>query len=338
MVESIFGGKATYPLGCYERNVYYPRLAERRLSVQSTHLETISETGDGNDSFDGASTVQEFHHDAYEGPSSYRRPRTMSLPTIYRDGSYLRIKRGTKTLLSCQKRRYSEPAGIATQQIIHRLSLRSNDSSCASDESENGSCKRSSVKSMETASTARESSFQDLSTLRRHSDPMCYVTEHVRKLGITQEHRGRSRKKVDPEVTVLSYGNKPQPPANDGHSGPRVSRRRKSSLVPVPFSSPRQDTQKASHYQPFSRPLSFPPSKTESKRHHSLPVLNLKTNFLTGHDGSSESECNAMDCDYNNNKQSPGKEQISQSDESEDLEDKYTANEDILVQWMKFFG
>lgn len=344
MVESIFGGKATYPLGCYEGNVFHPRLAERRLSVQSSNLKTISETVDDNAAFDGPSNEQEFQNVADKGPTCYRRPRTMSLPAIYRDGSYLRIKqRATITPISCQNRRYSEPAGLATEQIIHRLSQRSssndNSSVSMSDESENTSCLRSSVKSVESAYTARrESSFQDLVTPRRHSDPMCYITEHAKKMGISFERRSKSSRKVVPEaVTMLSAcGEKPQPRAAKEHS-PRIARRRKSSLVPVPFSSPRQDTQKARNNQSFRRPLSFPPSTKESKRHCSLPALNLKpVAFLTGRCVSSENENTAYHCDCNNNQEI--QEQTLESEQPKDIEDKYAANEDILLQWMKFFG
>ena len=308
--------------------------------MQSTHLKTISEAGD--DVLSDANVVQEFENVAIQGPNCYRRPRTMSLPTIYRDGSYLRIKRATNTPISCQKRRYSEPAGFATQQVIHRLSLRSNDSYSVRDESENGSCKRRSVKSLEAACSSRGSSLQSLSTPRRHSDPMYYVTENVKKLGMSQEGRSRSSKKVAPgEVSYC--GNKPQPRTDDEHSGPRVSRRRKSSLVPVPFSSPIQEKQKArhDHDKSSSRPLSFPPSRKESKRHFRLPALDLKITFLTRQSTniSSANENSVIDLDVNNNSQGQVEEKALEGDESaKDLEDKYTANEDILVQWMKFFG
>ena len=344
MVESIFGGKASYPFGCYEGNTFHPRLAERRLSVQSSNLKTISEIVDDNAAFDGAtSNKQEFENVASKGPTCYRRPRTMSLPAIYRDGSYLRIKqRATITPISCQNRRYSEPAALATEQIIHRLSQRSssngNSSVGVSDESENTSDLRSSVRSVESSYTTwRESSFQDLSTLRRHSDPMCYITEHAKKMGISMERRSKSSKKVVPGVTMLSAcGEKPQPRAAKEHS-PRMSRRRKSSLVPVPFSSPRQDTQKARNNQSFRRPLSFPPSKKESKRHCSLPALNLKpVAFLTGCCVLNETENITDDFDYNNNPEI--QEQTLESEQPKDREDKYAANEDILLQWMKFFG
>lgn len=339
MVESIFGGKATYPLGCYERNVFHPRLAERRLSVQSAQLKTISETGDDNNPSGRASPVQVCENTVNEGPSCYRRPRTMSLPAIYRDGSYLRIKRNTNAPISCQKRRYSEPAGMTTQKIIHRLSLRPNDSYSVSDESANASCKRPSVKSEEAACTSRKSSFQDILTPRRHSDPMCFVTEQVKKLQISQERRERSPRKVVPIVTALSVSgqNKPQTQTDTEQTGPRVStRRRKFSLVPVPFSSPVQDTQKTRLSQATSRPLSFPPSKQESKQHCNLPALNLKSRFLTGH-VSSENEDTTIECDCKNNSGRVD-EQPLESDDTKDVEDKYIANEAILVQWMKFFG
>lgn len=329
MVESIFGGKTTYPLGC--RNVFHPRLVERRLSVQSTHLKTISENDDDNATSyaDDTSNVQEFQNDAEEGPICYRRPRTMSLPAIYRDGSYLRIKRSTP--MSCQKRRYSEPAGLATQQIIHRLSMRSNDSSSVSDESENGSCIRPSIQNIEWREIG---GCQDLSTPRRHSDPMCYATEHVKKLGISMERRGKSSRKVFPGVTVLAvHSNKPQLRTDNEH-GQRTPRRRKSSLVPVPFSSPITDTRTARNNTCCSRPMSFPPSKRESKHHCALPPLKPGT-CLTSH-VPSESDNIAVDWDYNNN--NGVEENMLESDESNDLDDKYAANEDILVQWMKFFG
>lgn len=323
MVESIFGGRATYSLNCHERNIFQPRLADRRLSVPSTHLKTISETGDDNVcSATSASSLEE--NTAIDGPTSYRRPRTMSLPAIYRDGSYLRIKRSSNTLSPC-KRRYSEPGGITAQHIIHRLSLRSSDS----DESENGSGKRPSVKSMEARYSVRESGFPDFAGPRRHSDPMRYVTEGMHRLGISQEHQGKTTTKsvTCPAVKTLSDSIKARQPRNDNEqrSKTAVVRRRKSSLVPVPFSSIQQHS-KASQTQPASdrRPKSFPPSKKDGKRECSLPEL--KTACLTGQVANG-SDAN----DYNNNE-----EQALESDESK--QDKYTANADILVQWMKFFG
>lgn len=324
MVESIFGGRATYPLNCHERNIFQPpRLADRRLSVPSTHLKTISEAGDDNVcSSISASSLEE--NTAIDGPTSYRRPRTMSLPAIYRDGSYLRIKRSSNTLSPC-KRRYSEPGGITAQHIIHRLSLRSGDS----DESENGSGKRPSVKSMEARYSVRESGFPDFGGPRRHSDPMRYVTESMHRLEISQEHQVKSTTKsvTGPAVKTLSDSIKVRQPRNDNEqrSKTAVVRRRKSSLVPVPFSSMQQHS-KASQTQPTSdrRPRSFPPSKRDGKQKCNLPEL--KTAFLTGHVANG-SDAN----DYNNNE-----DQALESDESK--EDKYTANADILVQWMKFFG
>lgn len=321
MVESIFGGRASYPLGCHEKNIFQPRLAERRLSVPSTHLKTISETGDDNNvSSDTASPVEE--NPAIDGPTSYRRPRTMSLPAIYRDGSYLRIKRSSNTLSPC-KRRYSEPGGITAQKIIHRLSLRSSDS----DESENGSAKRSSVKSMEARRSVCESGFPDFAGPRRHSDPMRYITESVDRLGISQERQGKTTKSITC-TAVKTLSDRVKQPRNDNEQTGKaaVVRRRKSSLVPVPFSSMQHP--KASQTQPASgrRPKSFPPSKKDGiKPERNLPEL--KTAFLTGHitNGTDANDCN------NNNE-----EQALESDESK--EDKYTANADILVQWMKFFG
>ena len=325
MVESIFGGKATYPLGCHERNVFHPRLADRRLSVPSTHLKTISETGDDNVySATSASLVEE--NAVIDGPTSYRRPRTMSLPAIYRDGSYLRIKRCSNTLSPC-RRRFSEPGGIAAQHIIQRLSLRSSES----DESENNSGKRPSVKSMEARYSVRENGFPDFAGPRRHSDPLRYITDSLDRLGIiSQEGRqGKTTTKAVtcPPVKTLSDSIKARQPQNDNEQTSKTApvRRRKSSLVPVPFSSMQQHP-KASQVRPAfdRRPKSFPPSKRDGKRECNLPEL--KTSFLTGH-VTNRADGN----DWNNNE-----EQALESDESK--EDKYTANADILVQWMKFFG
>lgn len=327
MVESIFGGKSSYPLDYHERNVLQPRLTDRRLSVQSTHLKTISETGDDSTASTYASPAEE--NTANDAPTFYRRPRTMSLPAIYRDGSYLRIKRCSNTLSPC-KRRYSEPGGITTQHIIHRLSLRSSDSS----ESENGFCKRPSVKSMDARYSVRESSLPDVTTPRRHSDPMCYTRENVHRLGISTERRERSPGKdllTCPRVKMLSDDVKPKP-RSDNEQTSQPARRRKSSLVPVPFNSVQhklKETQTQS--APSRRPLSFPPSIKLDNKQCNLPEL--KAAFWTGHrDVAKESD--TTDC--NNNEDLVNEEQGLESDES--IEDKYTANADILVQWMKFFG
>lgn len=336
MVESIFGGKATYPSGCYERNFFQTSLVEGRLSLHSTHLKTISETGDDSASLDGASNEPKFQNVVNGGQSSFRRPRTKSLPAIYRDGSYLRIKPSTIAAVSCQKRRYSEPAVFAAEQIIHRLARRSSNNSSFSDESESGSCKRSSAQSVDCGcTTRRESTRKDLSTPRRHSDPLCYVTEHTTKSGLPMARREKSRNKVLPEEAMKSH-TASQLQANDAGNGVRFARRRKSSLVPVPFNSPVNSTRKPRDSKTFPRPESFPPSKRESKRHYSLPSLNLKhaSTFLK----SERDNTWEIGSDWSNNLQIDEQQTCESEEENKDLEDKYAGNEDILVQWMKFFG
>lgn len=340
MVESIFGGKPTHPLGCLEREVFQtPLVAERRLSVQSTHLKTISETGDDSAPVHGAKSDLKFQNVVIEGQTGYRRLRTKSLPAIYRDGSYLRIKPATTPSLSCQKRRYSEPAVFTAKQIIHRLARRSSDNNSSfSDESESGFCKRSPApQEMDGDYSAKsERTRQDLSTPRRHSDPMCYLTEHNTKSGLAMARLGKTKNKVLPEVTVLSIqSHTPSQMRKDdaAESSVKLARRRKSSLVPVPFTLPAKGTKKLVNNCSFSRPISFPPSKKESKRHYSLPSLNLKhasTFFTSERDYTLD-----VDSDEKNNSQI--QRQTSEGGE-EDFEDKYVGNEDILVQWMKFFG
>lgn len=322
MVESIFGGKTSYPLNCHERNVFQPRLTERRLSVQSTHLNTISETGDECPPSTYATNVEE--NTANDAPIFYRRPRTMSLPAIYRDGSYLRIKRCSNALSPC-KRRYSEPGGIATQHIIHRLSLLSSDSS----ESENGFCKRTSVKSTEARYSVRESCLADVVTPRRHSDPMCYTRENVDRSGVSRERRGKSTGKES--ITCLKTKNlsdcvKSKTRIDNEQTGQPV-RRRKSSLVPVPFHSTQHKTKEAQSKVSNSRPLSFPPSEKIYNRRSSLPCLNRQSEAAKG---SATTAVNANEYLVN--------EELQELDSDESKEDKYTANADILVQWMKFFG
>lgn len=322
MVESIFGGKSAYPFSGNERNIFHPRLADRRLSVPTTHLKTISETGDDSTS-SSTSASTEAENAAIDGPTFYRRPRTMSLPAIYRDGSYLRIRRSSNTLSPC-KRRYSEPGAITAQHIIHRLSLRSS----GSNESENNSDKRPSVKSMEATYSIRESGFPDFAGPRRHSDPMHYITENVDQLGISKERPGKPTTKLVkcPSVKTLSGTIKARQPRNDNEQTAQtaVVRRRKSSLVPVPFNSVQQHSKACNTQSVSGRPRSFPPSKQDGKRQCNLPEL--KTAFLTGHVADRTDPF-----DWNNNK-----EHTLESEESK--EDKYAANADILVQWMKFFG
>lgn len=324
MVESIFGGKSAYPFSGNERNIFHPRLADRRLSVPTTHLKTISETGDDSMSLSTSASTEVENTAIDDEPTCYRRPRTMSLPAIYRDGSYLRIRRSSNTLSPC-KRRYSEPGAITTQHIIHRLSLSSSDSN----ESENNFDKRPSVKSMEATYSIRESGFPDFPGPRRHSDPIHYTTENVGQLGISQERQGKPTTKfvTCPAVKTLSGTIKARQPQNDNEQTAQtaVVRRRKSSLVPVPFSSLQQHS-KPCNIQSISagRPRSFPPSKQDGKRQCNLPEL--KTAFLTGRVADRTDTS-----DWNNNKES-----TLESEESK--EDKYVANADILVQWMKFFG
>ena len=337
MVESIFGGKVAYPLGCYEKSISHPRVTERRLSVQSTQLKTISESGDDNYQSESTRLAHGFETiTASEGLSYHRRPRTMSLPAIYRDGSYLIIRRASNAPISCQRRRYSEPAGLKTQGTIQSLSPRKNDSYSVSAERENASWKRSSV---ESGQGVWRSGVRDLLTPRRHSDPMCLVTaEQVEKSPDRQERWSRT---VDPQLTGSSVcgKNRPQMQTDSNQAGRQVyTRRRKSSLVPVPFNAPVLEVQKARHSQPASsRRLSFPPSKKESQRHCILPALNLKTGFFAKYI-SNENKESEIGRDCNNNLELAVDEQPFESENSADLKDKYATDEAILVQWMKFFG
>lgn len=328
MVESIFGGKTSYPLDCHESNVFQPRLTERRLSIQSTHLNSISETGDECPPSTYAASVEE--NTTNDAPTFYRRPRRMSLPAIYRDGSYLRIKRCSNTLSPC-KRRYSEPSGIATQHIIHRLSLRSNDSS----ESENGFCKRPSINSLEARCLVQESCLADVITLRRHSDPMCYTRENVDRLGVSRERRGKSAGKDSItclKVKNLSESVKSKTRTDNEQTGQPV-RRRKSSLVPVPFHSAQHKTKEAQSKISNGRPLSFPPSEKFYNRKSSLPELKATAYVSKPRKTPKGSDSTAANADeYLVN------EELFELDSDESKDDKYTANADILVQWMKFFG
>lgn len=332
MVESIFGGNVAYPLGCYEKSISHPRVTERRLSVQSTQLKTISESGDDNFRSKSTRLARGFETiAASEGLSYHRRPRTMSLPAIYRDGSYLIIRRASNAPLSCQRRRYSEPAGLKTQQTIQGLSLHAKDSYHVSAERE----KRSSVDSEQGV---WKSGVRDLLTPRRHSDPMCLVTEQVEKSPDRQERWSRT---VDPQLTGSSVcgTNRPQMQTDSDQAGRQVyTRRRKSSLVPVPFNAPVLEVQKARHSQPASsRRLSFPPCKKESQRHCILPALNLKTGFFAKYI-SNENKESEIGRDCNNNLELAADERPFESENNADLKDKYTTEEAILVQWMKFFG
>jgi len=182
---------------------------------------------------------------------------------------------------------------------------------------------------MEATYSTRESGFPDFPGPRRHSDPIHYTIENLGPLGISKERQGKPTPKFVscPAVKTLSGTIKARQPQNDNEqtAQPAVVRRRKSSLVPVPFSSLQQHS-KPCFTQPVSagRPRSFPPSKQDGKRQCNLPEL--KTAFLTGRVAERTDTT-----DWNNNK-----ERAFKSEESN--EDKYVANADIVVQWMKFFG
>ena len=332
MVESIYGGKAPVssdPFTCYEANAFHPRfVADRRLSIQCSHLRPISELGDESTSFSTSDARQrnaEIATALNDVHTVYGRSRTMSLPTIYRDGSYLRIKRPSSTSCKAHGRRFSEPGARARQPSLHHQSF--TPASHHEVAPSTGNKDDSLVKYLETPLQAH---LNNSATPRRHSDPMIYVTDNLERLRISE--KAATNEKTRHNQRENNFDSlKPLPPSNidAGEVSPSstTTRRRKWSLVPVPFKMV-QNQQRASHYQQARRPLSFPPRKIDSFKQYNLHQATTFSN------GKSPTRNAAMD---SNNNHEPSLDKRVASETSDALTETYV-NEDILSQWMKFFG
>lgn len=299
MVERIYGGRHAV---LYDKSALFssPRAlrfsSEKSPVAPGTNLETICETTDeisANISPCG-SALSLYCGDACiePGPLSYRKPRAMSLPAIYRDGSYVKLKNQIvnlrKTSLN-KPRRFSAPSGPSTNMLYspmprftRRVSAGSNTAlpTCRETIFKLKKSGKSGNEILENNSSYSEKNYKT-KELRRHSDPLLYSTIPLSPDNATETKKNVENQLIEP-ATVEARAASPAIPNSETIEKSAVvnscSRpRRKSSLVPVPFRMPETQKRKQTA-QKKSRPLSFPPAKEHQGK---IRSLQSSTDFIS---------------------------------------------------------
>ena len=367
MVERIYGGRLS-PL--HDKSALFSSPRAQRFSLEKTpiapgsNLGTICETTDevgAHISPCGSASSLYYEEEFVEpGPPSYRKPRAISLPAIYRDGSYVKLKNQIvnmrKTSLN-KPRRFSAPSGPSTNILytpmprhVRRISAGSNTALPTHRESIFTLIKRGKAgdEILDNRSSFSGKKYKT-KELRRHSDPLLYLTIPLSPDNATETKKNAgklSETSVEVQtVTPATHNNEntEKCTVNNSYSRPR----RKSSVVPVPFRIPESQKKK----QPTGskpRPLSFPPAKEHQGRIRSLqsstafisealketvshrhPPLTLKYPSLV-HNGwdmvLEKGKLHRLCLDDNTELE----EEFSQSD--------FCSRAERIVQWMNFFG
>lgn len=338
MVESIYGRK-THPQFKHER-IHFG--LHRRASGEPANLRTIAETDD-----DAAACSNVDSTFLRAEPLEYRKPRAISLPlpTVYRDGSYLRINVSEAfNYERARRRRFSEPA-VAWSTTLQRDPF---DDDCYHDFCAFPVTPKISI---------NEDNDPCLKTFdvekRRHSDPLLYTTTNKQDAvflpsltsPIKNHHDQVNRSHYDNPLTQISdpkmlqdnYGSAATENTESkqlSYSVATPTRRRKSSLVPIPFGvnkSASRSRQKTDSRRRFS----FPLTKNENELTRNLQEIDRSFEITPAHvfDDFLEKEllgpCDFMDVKFNDFS-TPQKEEFS--------EENKTNCENIITQWMKFFG
>ncbi|XP_031564689.1 uncharacterized protein LOC116300064 [Actinia tenebrosa] len=340
MVENIFGRKS-YPQTKYHERAFLQShaftLHHRRISGEPPNLRTIAETDDADDDIPSQNLLPPTHSDLGVTVLPGRKPRAISLPTIYRDGSYLRINfpvqpRNEET----GRRRFSEPAVSWSSKFHSAIAPLSNDKKLPNDKV---SCV---AKAQEISLCSFPQDFQI--EKRRHSDPLIYTSDIIQKFeNLTTDSQkniqdSKPKNAVGNSSTGCSEKNsditESQQPENVTSAAP--TRRRKSSLVPIPFSIVKSCSLRKQKARPSKRRLSFPLSKNEKELTTSLPTLH-KLAWIDNdmnHYGSSNESLKSVDLFIR-------KDSLDEFDlpaEDDDIPEKKHSCEEIITQWMKFFG
>lgn len=343
MVENIYGRK-TYPQTKYHEKAFLQSAAftvhHRRISGEPPNLRTIAETDDDDDddlaeSQTSATLLPSIHGDL---GATGRKPRAISLPTIYRDGSYLRINfpAHLRNQGTAGKRRFSEPA-VSWSSKFRPGIVPANDKKLTYDKL---------PRTVKTREISLQSGGLTPPTFqiekRRHSDPLIYSSEIIQKFenlktdGQQINHDSKPRNGVGNPSTSLDENSndlsEDQRPENVTSAAP--TRRRKSSLVPIPFSVIKSCSSRKK--APSKRRLSFPLSKNEVELTKNLPTLHklawVDNNVEYSYSSSNDS-FRSVDLLLRN-------DSLDELDlpEQDDIPEKKHSCEEIITQWMKFFG
>lgn len=342
MVENIFGRKS-YPQTKYQERAFLQShtftVHHRRISGEPPNLRTIAETDDDDDDLPFQSVSTLLPSIQSDLGATGRKPRAISLPTIYRDGSYLRINFPAQLKNEgTGRRRFSEPAVSWNSKIRPVIVSVSNDKKLTNDK-------------LPRIVQTREISFCSGGVTlpqkfqiekRRHSDPLIYSSEIIQKFenlktdSQNNNHDSKQRNYVGNPSTSCDEKSNDVPgsqlPENVTSAAP--TRRRKSSLVPIPFSivkSCSSRKQKA----PSKRRLSFPLSKNEEGLTKNLPILHRLAWVDNNMDNYSSSNDSLRSVDLLIQKDSLEELELPEED---DIPEKKHSCEEIITQWMKFFG
>lgn len=330
MVENIYGRK-THPQLRQEKTAFFNSLGQpRRASSGASGLRTICETDDDSTL---CNTVDTSLLSTQQTDGNYtHKPRAISLPlpTVYRDGSYLRINvPGSFNYDKVRKRRFSEPAVP--------LSAASMALPCGTLISghvyESCTFPRTPRISVNEEIVHHERNF-DMEK-RRHSDPLLYNTDSNSK----EEECSKFKNEQCVNLTMLSRnildaktpaGGQDVEIATSEKSPSTTGgvRRRKSSLVPIPFGLNKITNRKPN--PTVKRRFSFPLNKYERNMTASLDDIELSFQSRQIDDDPPMEQFEApfdfIDAKLND---------ISTS--NEDFESPKSC-EKIITQWMKFFG
>ena len=328
MVESIYGGK-TLPQ-YHERTLLQRRFSTGILSP--SNLRSISEANDDPGKEDNnALSNREFVYTESRPPQlnlrGPNRPRAFSLPAIYRDGSYLRIKPAVESFYvppMTPSRRFSEPGNVpSSSHSRHEALLSARSVSVTSS--------RTPLSALCPSEVPFEGIIEEYAGPRRHSDPTARIVEQVNKKhriaedGAVRVQNGGLGKVIDSVNTKKSL-KESLSTQKTGVARPAVVRRMKCSLLPVPFDMEVKLQTKCDIS--CKRPQSYPPSKRERNRQQNLPEIAAWINDKAFVDKS----------DFTTNNNSKEKEVAAREAENGADTVKQRSNVEILTRWMKFFG
>lgn len=353
MVESIYGRRRTaHPQLKHDK--FYFSLGQplhRKASGEPPNLRTIAETDDDAALCNTVDTTF-LHADRVDPGNDYHKPRAISLPlpTVYRDGSYLRINVSENfNSERARRRRFSEPAVAWSTPLQNDYSFNRFD-----EESYEWlpTTPRISITEEQKLDLNRNFEFEK----RRHSDPLFY----------NSNNNGRGDNITCVPTTVNSYEKQTNIPycdnfltrSSDEKAPPDSasvelvektaiepkessrSRRRKSSLVPIPFSVNKTSSrtkQKTSSRRRFS----FPLTENEQELTRNLQEIEPDRSF------ERSTHVDYMDSIPNISKERIGtcelihikcNNDFTAIPQEEFLEENKASCEKIITQWMKFFG
>ncbi|XP_032218494.2 uncharacterized protein LOC116601633 [Nematostella vectensis] len=334
MVESIFDGKSFHvfnePFIPFTVEGKRRRSCVERFSTSPSGLQTISE----NEDYLRGSTSALCDDTNAEAPIPGRQVRAVSLPSIYRDGSYLRMHFPAK-FTKGKVRRFSEPAVSLTalKPSLGFCPILENDAEDLSTESQGNKS---------DPATAVKVRSLDLSQ-RRHSDPLLYTSKlnSLIKNAPIADASGKAADKDNNAISFLPIDDnggtaesqfrkvKPEKPIPRKQPATSVNvRKRKSSLVPIPFGVAQGQKNKPTVTK--NRPLSFPPSKKEETTRKNYRDLEFDS------EGNFESSLD-KNIAFTENRFIPIEIDVGFPSEANDVVPKYSC-ENIITQWMKFFG